>query len=510
MFLWVTVVSKIGICDACVELSLLLAEELDSGVTIGSERSDSDDRKFQPFVCYYHTEIIPETEPDVIPLQISGTVNNDLSKLTASEMMKWGLANLWKEGEEGGYAVRHGRQPVGDFGRPRHGEEFPEDGDRPNFFEKAYPCLFPYGVGGPEGDRPVEVDFKDHIKWALKHYDRRFGKHEMFPFVAFGILQRRQALYSARVQMRRKTFDADARLLSTITVEKLKQAQVEEGKNVPISDPAVRLLRKHIHATGGRVMASDQARYQLRSQIWSTSIYMNPPSLWITINPCDLHDPIAQVFCGEEIDLDNFVASAGPSKEKRAQNIANDPYAAAKFFHFMIRTVLRTLFQITVTQYKVKSKMGVLGEVSAYFGTVESQGRGSLHLHMLLWLKGALSSVEMRELLRHADFRAQVVAYIKANLRAYVPGLDSADAVKRIPNEPQIAYSRPIDPDAPGYNAQIVDFKRWLARGKQVHTCELRRCLVPNKRGHYQCKQRAPFECSLEDFVNEGGQWKPK
>jgi hypothetical protein len=43
--------------------------------------------------------------PDVIPLQISGTVDNDLSKCTANEMMLWGLSNLWKEGDEGGYLV---------------------------------------------------------------------------------------------------------------------------------------------------------------------------------------------------------------------------------------------------------------------------------------------------------------------------------------------------------------------------------------------------------------------
>ena len=59
-------------------------------------------------------------------------------------------------------------------------------------------------------------------------------------------------------------------------------------------------------------MASDQAQYQLCSQIWSTSIYLNLPSLWITINPCDLHDPIAQVFCSEEINLDSFMATMGP------------------------------------------------------------------------------------------------------------------------------------------------------------------------------------------------------
>ena len=120
-------------------------------------------------------------------------------------------------------------------------------------------------------------------------------------------------------------------------------------------------------------MGSNHAQDHLRSQIWSTSVMLNPPSLWITINPCDLHDPIAQVFAGEEIDLDHFNASMGPSKDKRAQNIAMDPYAAAKFFHFMIRTTLETLFGIKVTAFQAHSSDGVLGRVSAYFGVVESQ-----------------------------------------------------------------------------------------------------------------------------------------
>ena len=44
-----------------------------------------------------------------------------------------------------------------------------------------------------------------------------------------------------------------------------------------------------------RIQGSDQAHYRLRSEIWSTSTVLGPPSLWITINPSDLHDPIAQV-----------------------------------------------------------------------------------------------------------------------------------------------------------------------------------------------------------------------
>jgi hypothetical protein len=77
----------------------------------------------------------------------------------------------------------------------------------------------------------------------LRYHDRWFRRHDTFPFVSFGILQRRQALGSARLQMRHQTFDLDAKILSTITLEKLKNAQKEEEKNIPTSDPAIQLLK---------------------------------------------------------------------------------------------------------------------------------------------------------------------------------------------------------------------------------------------------------------------------
>ncbi len=207
------------------------------------------------YSCVAHVDSAPQagdnagadsSSPDVIPLQISGAIDTDSTNLTASELMMWALANMWKEGKEGGYSVRHGSMPVNTFGRPRKGEVPNSDAgasaNRPNFFEKAFPCLFPYGTGGIEADQEVEVDFREHVQWALQYHDRRFRTHETFPFVCFGISQRRQALSSARIQMKRKNFESEARQLCSITVEKLEASRREEENNLPISDPAVRLL----------------------------------------------------------------------------------------------------------------------------------------------------------------------------------------------------------------------------------------------------------------------------
>jgi len=425
--------------------------------------------------------------------------------------MNWGLNNLWANGTEGEYAVKHGSCPVNDF-RERVDTTQAGSDVRHNLFERAFPCLFPYGNGGMEGRQGKAISLGEHVQWALRYHDRRFRTHETFPFFAFGILQRRQALHSAHIQMQRSTFNRDASVLSTISKDMLKQAIQEEDGNLPASHPAVNLLKKHVYAAAGRVMGSDHSRYQLRSQIWSTIIVMNPPSLWITINPCDLHDPVVQVFAGRNINMDAFSSLTGPSKEERARNVARDPYAAAKFFHYTIQIVLETLFSVKVTQQQVKSSIGIAGYVSAYFGTVEFQGRGSLHLHIIMWLKDAPSSDQMQTLLHEEGFRTRMVDFIRANIRSYVPGLECAEDIRRSKNEVEIAWSRPVDPRTTGdkYAHQLEAFERTIVRAKQVHTCEYRRCLVPDKNGQYRCKRNAPFEKSEEDIMLEGGKWKSK
>lgn len=441
--------------------------------------------------------------PDVIPLQVSGSVDSDLTGIPTNKLMRWGIRNAWRDGQEGTYAIRHGSSPVMDF----HPRGTPNDA---NVFVKAFPCLFPYGVGGVESLNDRGLEMGEHVRWALRYHDRRFRTHETFPFFAFGIIQRRQALTSARIQMQRKDFERNRDLLSSLTLNTLQRAAGDEEQNIPTSEPVVQSLRKHMFAASGRMQGSDSGRYQLRSQIWSTALMLQPPSLWITINPCDLHDPIVQILAGEHIDLDQASQVMLPDKERRAYNVARDPYAASKFFHYTIHMILEKLFGISASSTKVISDVGALGRVSGYFGTVESQGRGTLHLHMLLYLTGALSSAQMTDLLQTAEFRQRIIDFLKANLCADIPGIKSRDDLKHFPNEVEIAWSRPPTPVECNdtYFRDVTQMERRVARSKQVHTCEYRRCLVPDGTGRLKCKRRAPFEKSDEYAVEPDGRWR--
>ena len=61
-----------------------------------------------------------------------------------------------------------------------------------------------------------------------------------------------------------------------------------------------------------------------------------------------------------------------------------NPVAVAQFFHHICTGMFDALLAAG------KERSGIFGEVSNYFGVVETNGRGMLHLHSLIWLTGNL------------------------------------------------------------------------------------------------------------------------
>lgn len=86
--------------------------------------------------------------------------------------------------------------------------------------------------------------------------------------------------------------------------------------------------------------------------------------------------------------------------------------------------------------------MGIFGFVNGYFGVIEAQGRGSLHVHLLIWLKNAPNAEEMLELLTQPVFHEKIATYIDHNIRTHLDGFDE-DYVKNNQRERHISYSRP-------------------------------------------------------------------
>ena len=110
-----------------------------------------------------------------------------------------------------------------------------------------------------------------------------------------------------------------------------------------------------------------------------------------------------------------FVGDVKPTEAqlRRFFNVSKEKVRAAIIYLLEHRTsTIKTFF---------KHLVHVFGNVKCYYGVVEAQGRGTLHLHFLVWISGHYSIDEMRERL-HTDevFREQMQDYIAANISAEV------------------------------------------------------------------------------------------
>lgn len=445
-----------------------------------------------------------------MPLQFTGVVDVNGEEVPDNDLLAHAMSNAALPSAD--LIIKRGSAFINEYARVRENTLERTDGgpSNPNHLLGAFPVLFPYGMGGFEVHRAVDVPYESHARWALQYADRRFRKDMHFMFQVFGVIQKRQVCRSATLEMKKSTFVANQALYQTLRPSDLMKASAEETRRAPYSNDAVRALRSQLSAVRSKVAGTDESRLAIRSQIWSTSVMKNTPSIWLTINPADVADPLVQVFTGEEIDMDNFHVSAGPDSHQRSLNVAGDPYAAAKFFHFVVELVLEELFGIRAKnkQANIIRTQGVLGKISSYIGTVEAQGRGTLHLHMIIWLEGSPTAPTMKRLLQSEAFCTRISEYIKANIRADLNGANASE-VARIEKVPAVAYSRPVDPRMENYDTEVTSKERTLARAVQLHMCTKSNCLEFRK-GNWVCKRRAPFELAGSDWIKADGSWGPK
>lgn len=448
-------------------------------------------------------------EPSVFPMYSMGLVDMSQHSVPDQSLVAHALANIASQPtsnvEE--LCIKHGSAFVNEYCRrdPITGERCDGGPSNPNHLLGCFPCLFPYGAGGFEVDREVDIPYEAHIRWALRYEDRRFRLDPWFMFVAFQVSIKRAVCRAAMLQMHRELFNRHLNAFSHLKESDFLKASREEGAGKPISHPDIRAIRQLVSTVQMEIPGTDEAKMSLRGMIWGTVASMNPPNIWLTINPSDIHNPIAQFFAGASIDLDDFHPGMSPTVTERAIRIAQDPYAAALFFHVFIERMLEDVFGIKGAQGSsyIRRTPGVLGPVNAYVGAVEAQGRGTLHLHALLWLYHSPSVSQIREMLHDPMFRCRVTEWLRQNIHADIGGL-RFDQFMTIENDPSVAFSRPLHPDDP----HRTEKERLLARNLQVHVCSINSCLL-KKNGRWTCKRGFPFTCSTDPWVEEDGQCGP-
>ena len=288
--------------------------------------------------------------------------------------------------------------------------------NNPQLYPRMFPWLFPYGCGG-FGNRKMKVKLPlpQQVKHFLEYADRRFQTDENFPFIAFNHKQILSSSRGGTLLAERKNFSHVAeRILDLDTVA--LQRLVDRGEQgLPLNpstdeEKACLEVLTLVDVVGRGVPASASQRKDLRNEIRSLIIARNVPLFFITFSPVDSKHPLCLYYCGESIDVLDPESIPLDSKT-RLKTISNNPVACAKFFDHVVRTFI----DVILGAGDGVTHDGVFGPVTSYYGTVEEQGRKTLHLHLLLWIKNSLSPQEIRDrILSDPLFRSDIIEWLES------------------------------------------------------------------------------------------------
>ena len=290
-----------------------------------------------------------------------------------------------------------------------HSEQPESIWHNPQLYPQMFPWLFPYGLGGVGSIEGISE--KLHKKWLLMYHDKRFQVDHDFPFVAFSHEQVKTASSQCFLLAEKKIFnDIKQRILNidntvlTNIIDRLAKEEFVKPQNK--EEEQCFQLMKDLDHVAGPVKGSNTSKKWMRNEIWSLIYHRGAPFWYITVSPADIKHPLCIYYAGKN---ETFEAEILPYDE-RLRLVCANPVAGARFFDFMVNTFITDILGVG------SEHRGVYGDVPAYYGTVEQQGRLTLHLHMLIWLMGNLTAQEMRQRILdpNSEWKQHLISWLES------------------------------------------------------------------------------------------------
>lgn len=212
----------------------------------------------------------------------------------------------------------------------------------------------------------------------------------MFPFICWNLIQKQSASKESTFSIKTESQSCLSERLYALAPSMTDIANKwHDNPNSRLSGEAEREvlnILQEMSIIGKNICRGGGYKLCRRNEIHALIRSYSTPVLFITLNP---HD-ILSFLVGVQGNVDEATWRE-MTHHQWAVFIAEHPDAAAKAFDIQIRTFLDV-----VVRYR-KSGGGLFGTCEAYYGMVEVQGRGTLHCHLLLWLRGNPSPQVLRD-----------------------------------------------------------------------------------------------------------------
>ena len=246
----------------------------------------------------------------------------------------------------------------------------------------CFPTLFLFG-DGLNNSKSVSDKLARHL---LLYHDNRFAHNIQFIFYLFNAKMRHIAISNTSLYV--KNNPKAVREISTLIMSTDLLSKVKEAKNNPEGKDAkdlLALLSEHLQPASSKLPFSIGERKLQLSQLLAYCRHFGAPSFFVTISPNDADNPLVLYLANETLGSTIVLPKEYPDRV----NISNqNPVACAEVFYRSMEKVMSTLIGYTPSHHRranTSPSKGILGTPNAHFGVIETQGRGTLHIHFLIW-----------------------------------------------------------------------------------------------------------------------------
>ena len=516
---------KLNHCDyADIDISSNNLNQYDENsppVSIEYRESTGSTNKVVEGTSVFDMEVEDGTEEGECLFSVHGLTGEALETMSSNAIKAHALRHL----NSGGKMLAVG-----------HSNKFESMWNNPQLYPQMFPWLFPYGLGGIGTTNLSDMEHKRHL---LMYHDKRFQVDINFPFVAFSHAQIKTSTTQSFLLADQRRFgdiagrllNVDQNVLADITEKLAKGAYIKPETE---AEKACFQVIHDLDHVSGKMHGSITSKKYMRNEIWSLINYIGAPYWYITLSPADTKHPICIYYADTK---EKFEPEILPH-DQRTRLVCHNPVAGARFFHFMVEIFISDVLGVDAKH------CGLYGDTNGYYGAVEQQGRLTLHLHMLIWIKGSLNPQEMREKIMssNSDWQKKLIDWLEnCHTGDFLTGTHAIVSKDMTENAKVNGYSDPTEtlPESPPPKCKTSTHSEnenlckacgkldtWWAKFKNtvddllmrsnVHSCERGQnkdgtrhkskssaSCKDNKWG--RCKARFPRPTFLKSFIDDTG-----
>ncbi|KAF5311241.1 hypothetical protein D9611_013019 [Ephemerocybe angulata] len=296
----------------------------------------------------------------------------------------------------------------------RAGSDPVPDINNPNWLSWAHPNADPFGLGGfhdPRRSRPIGME--QQLRHLVSVRDSFFESDPELAFDVYNIIRKAAVNTSLRFTVPLSAYSGLVDDVATLNPTLIALLRDKFRRN-PMYEPSTQEEKEIIRVmtsvapVARNIPGSVAQKIKMRNEIRAMIAQRGSPTLFVTINPSDYHHPLVSVMATRPSTTNHLAELRKLKSSDRAKLALLHPLACAEFFDAMIKA-----FISIVLRCGSKKGPGIFGDCDAYYGTVETQGRGTLHCHMLIWLRGHLPPEALETALKtSAEYRAALEKWL--------------------------------------------------------------------------------------------------